>query len=492
MHRGLIILLLALSVIPVAVAAPIPCFYVAPEGRDKWTGTLPEINEAQTDGPLKNLHHAQKIARRLLETDQQRGVRIYVRQGDYTIKKPLIFTQDDAGLTEGPVQWIAYNNEKPAIHYAGKDAAVQFLDTAQLFFSGFSLSNTKGTGVLIDGCSHIFFAKNIIRNTSWMGIQLYDSNHIRIMGNDIYDVGGVAVEMSSHLLDNKLTYSNQLINNQIYRCGHTNFKTRFNVDIQGDNNRIANNRVFDLPPYSLRVIGSGCEITDNEFFDLKNAMYFSNDGKENSSTIRNNYFHSIQENAIKYSERYNFDAPCSVLIDSNIFHEIKQGAISISEIVGEQSIVNNIFINAFPLLRANLTNTDEKNIDLQHNIISSYPIERGSSHQPYDFTGVQLDGVTIDHNYFDCLVDEYSIRWTNKNRALTQHFSWLSWQAMGFDQNSHVIAPSFIAPDLGDFEVRPDAFIVVENKFTPFPTFRFGIYEDEFRASWPPVESDAP
>ena len=68
--------------------------YVAPSGRDAWSGRLAAVNEAKTDGPLATLARAHAAARSLATP-----VRIVVRAGTYRLNQALVLEPQDSGLT---------------------------------------------------------------------------------------------------------------------------------------------------------------------------------------------------------------------------------------------------------------------------------------------------------------------------------------------------------------------------------------------------------
>ncbi|MDA0991058.1 MAG: hypothetical protein O3A51_09940, partial [Verrucomicrobia bacterium] len=96
---------------------------VSPSGSDRWAGTLAEPNARKTNGPLKTLRAAQRVARRL---KREGPVRIVLRGGIYFQRAPLVFKPGDGGLAESakgragdsagqPVVWQAYPGETPVI-----------------------------------------------------------------------------------------------------------------------------------------------------------------------------------------------------------------------------------------------------------------------------------------------------------------------------------------------------------------------------------------
>ena len=65
---------------------------------------------------------------------------------------------------------------------------------------------------------------------------------------------------------------------------------------------------------------------------------------------------------------------------------------------------------------------------------------------------------------------------------------WRSLQTMGFDRNSLVADPLFVAPEKDDWRLRPDspAFKI---GFQSIPVDKIGPYQDPLRASWPIIEA---
>lgn len=87
-------------------------FYVAPHGRDIWSGRLPEPNAGQTDGPLATLDGARQAVRRLKEAGVLDGpATVRVRGGRYPLRAPLAFDAGDAG----PITYAAYGDERPVV-----------------------------------------------------------------------------------------------------------------------------------------------------------------------------------------------------------------------------------------------------------------------------------------------------------------------------------------------------------------------------------------
>ena len=65
---------------------------------------------------------------------------------------------------------------------------------------------------------------------------------------------------------------------------------------------------------------------------------------------------------------------------------------------------------------------------------------------------------------------------------------WQSLQACGFDRNSLVADPLFVAPEKDDWRLKPDS-PAFKLGFKATPIEKIGPYEDPLRASWPIVEA---
>lgn len=92
-------------------------FYIAPNGNDRWSGTLPVPNEQRTDGPFATLERAQAAVRELKKAvyrpkqepiekrwigsphqfGEGRDIVVLLRGGVYHLDKPVVFAPPDGG-----------------------------------------------------------------------------------------------------------------------------------------------------------------------------------------------------------------------------------------------------------------------------------------------------------------------------------------------------------------------------------------------------------
>jgi parallel beta-helix repeat protein len=93
-------------------------FYVAPNGRDAWSGSQPEPNAAGTDGPFATLTQARDAVRQL--KTKSRGtlscpVRVFLRTGRYPLAEPIVLGTKDSGTPDFRITYAAYPGENPIL-----------------------------------------------------------------------------------------------------------------------------------------------------------------------------------------------------------------------------------------------------------------------------------------------------------------------------------------------------------------------------------------
>jgi hypothetical protein len=96
-------------------------FYVATNGNDSWSGTLPAPN-GNNNGPFASLARAQLAVENLLKNQFNGRITVAVRNGTYylplspTNPGTLNFTSIDSGTSATPVTWQNYPGEVPVIN----------------------------------------------------------------------------------------------------------------------------------------------------------------------------------------------------------------------------------------------------------------------------------------------------------------------------------------------------------------------------------------
>jgi len=89
-------------------------FYVATDGNDSWSGTLPAPNGEKTDGPFATLQRARDAIRKLKQAGglPKGGVVVELRGGTYERSEPLELTAEDSGTEASPIVYRARAGEE--------------------------------------------------------------------------------------------------------------------------------------------------------------------------------------------------------------------------------------------------------------------------------------------------------------------------------------------------------------------------------------------
>ena len=103
------------GLIPIAGPGPAPAavtLYVAPNGSDSWSGTLPAPNGGNTDGPFASFDQARARVQSISKTGLSR-ISVQFRGGTYDLASPEILTAADSGTASLQIVYQAYPGESP-------------------------------------------------------------------------------------------------------------------------------------------------------------------------------------------------------------------------------------------------------------------------------------------------------------------------------------------------------------------------------------------
>ena len=103
-HSILVVALAAIVAGSAGITARGESYFVAPSGDDANPGTLVK--------PFATLQRAQQAARKLAGRE---AVTVSLREGTYYLPEPLVFIAEDSGTQAAPVEYRAYEKEKPVV-----------------------------------------------------------------------------------------------------------------------------------------------------------------------------------------------------------------------------------------------------------------------------------------------------------------------------------------------------------------------------------------
>ena len=98
-------------------------YYVAPDGRDFWSGQLAIPNTSGKDGPFATLERARDEIRKLKRKNGlPEPVTVQVRAGTYFLNRTFKLTAEDSGTAGAPIVYRGYGAERPLL-VGGKPVA---------------------------------------------------------------------------------------------------------------------------------------------------------------------------------------------------------------------------------------------------------------------------------------------------------------------------------------------------------------------------------
>ncbi len=143
------------TAIAATATAPGATIYVAPSGKDTWSGKFAEPNAVRSDGPLATLEGAEKkiAAMKKAHGLPAGGVTVVLSSGTYALTQTLQLGKDDSGTTEAPIVYRAAEGAKVQViggrvitgfvPYKGSilkakvsDQGLKGVNFRQLFFNG--------------------------------------------------------------------------------------------------------------------------------------------------------------------------------------------------------------------------------------------------------------------------------------------------------------------------------------------------------------------
>jgi len=94
-------------------------YYVATDGNDSFSGTLPAPNPADTDGPFLTLQRAQQAVEKAIGRAEG-PITVEIRGGTYYLGATLDFTHRDSGTEAQPITWEGYPGDPQPLISAGE------------------------------------------------------------------------------------------------------------------------------------------------------------------------------------------------------------------------------------------------------------------------------------------------------------------------------------------------------------------------------------
>ena len=372
---------------------------------------------------------------------------------------------------------------------------ISMKNTAYVTVRGMIMESCRGTAATVSGGTHNRIAGCTIRNTGAKGVSVSGGTFNGVLGCDITDtaLGGVSLNGG----DRKTLTRADLyaVNNHIWHYGRWQRMYTPAVGVSGVGNRVANNLMHDAPHQAIGFGGNDHIIELNEIHSVchesndAGAIYGGCNWSYRGTHIRNNYMHHIEG----FRGRgcvgvYLDDILSGHHIDGNVFYKVTRAAFLGGG--SDCTIDNNVFVDCKPALHVDargMGKYDYGASSMQPKRLKAMPYQESPWKEHYP----RLVGMLEDEPHipkYNRITRNICVggRWDNEvNQHARKH---------GVIENNLVNKdPLFVSPAVleappvlqaVDFGVKAESPAWALG-IKALPLAKMGLYNDEFRASWP-------
>ena len=366
------------------------------------------------------------------------------------------------------------------------DTLISMAGVSHVTFRGFTLEACRGTAITIEQGNANRVAGCTIRNTGAWAVRISRSTQSGVLGCDITNtgLGGVSLEGGDRkTLTRAGLYAE---NNHIYHYSRWFRMYHAGVACQGVGNRVAHNLIHDAPHQAIGYGGNDHTIEFNEIHSVchesndAGAIYSGRNWSNRGTVIRHNYMHHVSGFRGKGCVGVYFDDILSgQSILGNVFYKVTRAAF-----IGggrDNVIENNIFVDCKPALHIDARGMGAK---FNYGATTTQPLrlkEMPYQQSPWKEHYPELVGMLEDEP------EKPKNNRVVRNICVGGRWDDVAKQARPLtvlEPNFLEGDPLFVDADKLDFRLRPES-PAWKIGFQPIPVEKIGLYQDEFRASWP-------
>ncbi len=285
------------------------------------------------------------------------------------------------------------------------------------------------------------------------------------------------------------------INNHIHQTGRLLRTYNPAVSLNGVGNRVANNRIHDLPHSAISGGGNDHLVEYNEIFRVcletgdAGAFYMGRDFTQRGNVIRYNHFHDLRAGALagqggftEVMAVYLDDCFSGTTVFGNLF--VRAGRSAMIGGGRDNTIENNIFIEGSPAIHVDSRGQGWANFwfNGKDDTLMAGLQRMGYDQPPYSVHYPALTNILNDEPMMakgNRILRNISVG--GKWRELSDG---LSDKTVVFEGNVVTNDPGFVAASQGDYRLKADS-PASQLGFKTIPFEKIGLYRDEFRKTIP-------
>lgn len=358
---------------------------------------------------------------------------------------------------------------------------------SQVRLEGLVFDLSRADCMSLEDCAGCLVAGCTVKRFAGSGISIHGGRGNGILGCDLYSLGRGATEVTGGDRQTLTPAQHFVENCRMHSLGRQDHTYVPGIGMAGVGIRAAHNRFYDLPSSAIRFDGNDLlmEYNQSERMVLESedqgAMETYGNPTFRGNVLRYNSFAFVgpktpgEGSLFRAGIRLD-DAICGTLVYGNIFFHASQGFGGVNMNSGRDNIIDN---NIFPECEKGITgNYEAKNG--QWKSLGRHPAFIMSELYLKRYPGLlRLREPPALNSAWRNVFWKCGPLFTTYDQPSADKFDLLA--------NAEFAAadPGFVEAAKGDFRLKSDAKVFRRIAFRPIPVNEIGLYQDEYRATWP-------
>lgn len=392
---------------------------------------------------------------------------------------------------------------------------VTLTETAHVTFQNLLFEATRGTAIAMENTEHCRVLGCTLRNLGIHAVTVVGGRENGIVGCDMYGMGGGGIYLLGGDRPTLTPGGHYAENNHIHHYARWTRMYRPAIVLSGVGLRASHNLIHDAPHAAIIFGGNEHLIEYNEIHSVchgsndAGALYIGRDWTIRGHVIQYNYFHNIAgRDGRECRTIYLDDSFAAATIRGNIFHRTPY---SIFIGGGRDNLVeNNVFVDCWRAMHIDARGLTWQIPHLDGRIREA--TQKGTlrgirfREPPYSTRYPELLTLLDDEPYKPKgNVVRRNIFWRGSGETLRRmqrlnpgaadpgekwwdHIHPPIRDLVRIEDNLINVDPGFVDEKAANFQLGDDSPAWALG-FQRIPIERIGLYQDDFRASWPPVHS---